>query len=187
MVVQTIVGTGEPGDAMIAVVAGSESDLEVMVKSGMFDIPTYVRISFELHVISADRNPDELDDFCRAVVRKEKVKAIIAVAGLAAVLASVIKARVGNIPVSAASLDEASQSANINKPKGIPIAAFGANGQNACYNAMMHACEIIAQADPFINEHLYQYFGMKNIEKPAEFCIDPEAVKKKFSKGTGNR
>lgn len=185
--IEGVTGTGEPGDSMIAVVAGSESDLEIMVKSGMFGILTYTGISFELHVISADRNPDEIDEFCRTVNAKGKVKAIITVAGLAAVLSSAIKARVGIIPVVAASLDDASQSANINKPKGTAVATFGAIGANACYNAVMHACEIIASGNSVIADKLEQYVGVKNCEKPARFCINSEEVKKKFLKGAGNR
>lgn len=183
MVISTIVGTGDPGDTLIAIVAGSESDLKIMAESGMFDILTHAGISFELHVISADRNPDEIDEFCRKVNSKGKVRVIVTIAGLAAVLASTIKARVGITKVLAASLDDASQSANINKPKGTAVAVFGANGQNACYNATMFACEIIADSDPVIAENLEAYAGMKRVEKPAEFCIDPEAVKKNFSKG----
>lgn len=180
MVIQTIVGTGDAGDTLIAIVAGSENDLNIMAESGMFDVLLHAKVPFELHIISADRNLDEIDDFCRKVNNKGKTKVIIAVAGLAAVLASVIKARVGIVKVLAASLDEASESANINKPKGTAIAVFGAKGKNACYNAAIFACEIVADGDLDIAENLQTYIGLKQCEESAQFCIDAMTVVKEF-------
>lgn len=175
------------GENKIAVVAGSESNLKTIMESEMFDIFKYAGISFELHIISADRNPDQIDEFCHAVIDKGKVEVIITIAGLAAVLASAIKARVGIIPVLAASMDAASLSANINKPKGVAIGVCGSDGVNACYNSAILAAEIVANGDQFIAENLEQYLGMKRLEKSAEYDIDPELLKKKYLKGSGNR
>jgi len=170
------------GKAPIAIIAGSESDLKIMVESDMFEILEIAKIPFELHIISADRNPDDIDEFCLRVKKERKVKVIVTVAGLAAVLASVIKAGVGIIPVLAAPLDDASLSSNINKPRGTTIGVCGALGKNACYNAAVLACEIVAVGDSGFRPDLEKILGMIRAEKPAQFDIDVELVKEKYLK-----
>lgn len=180
--IERTVNMGIPGTASIAVVAGSENDLKTIAESGMFEIFEHAGISFELDVISADRNADIINEFCLMVNKNRKVKVIITVAGLAAVLGSAIKANVGIIPVLAAPLDEDALRTNISKPKGMAIGVCGANGLNACYNAGMLASEIVAAGDPCIAAALEAFAGIKRVEKLAQFCIDPAAVKEKYLK-----
>lgn len=170
------------GKAAIVFVAGSESDLKIMAESGMFEVPEIAKIKYELHIISADRNPEEIDEFCLRVKKERKVKVIVTVAGLAAVLGSAIKANIGIIPVLAAPLDEDSLRSNISKPKGTVIGVCGAIGKNACYNAAVLACEIVAVGDTGVVEDLEAIIGIKRVEKPAQFDIDPELVKEKYLK-----
>lgn len=170
------------GTATISFIAGSESDLKIMVESGMFEVVERSEITFELHVISADRNPEEIDEFCRAVREKHLVKVIVTVAGLAAVLSSAIKSRVGIIPVLAVPLDNESLSSNINKPKGVSIGVCGAPGKSACFNTALLACEIVAISDAGIAEDVEAVLGTIRGEKSAQFDIDLELVKEKYLK-----
>lgn len=170
------------GTATIGFVVGSENDLKIMVESGMFDVVEQSGITFELHIISADRNPEAIDEFCLMVKKKRQIKVIVTVAGLSAVLASAIKAMVGIIPVLAIPLDNESLSSNINKPKGTDIGVCGAPGKNACFNTTLLACEIVATGDAGIAEDLEAVIATMREEKQAQFDIDPGLVKEKYLK-----
>ena len=84
---------------LISIIAGSTSDKEVYEKAE--DVLKENKITYELKIISAHRDPDKLDDYlksCQSLV-------YIAVAGLSAALPGVIASKtdkpVIGVPVSA--------------------------------------------------------------------------------------
>ncbi len=119
----------------VAVILGSASDrpiadraIEVLAKNG---------VSHDLQVLSAHRNPDELD----AYVKKCDAKVFIAIAGLAAALPGVVAARtqkpVIGVPVAAKLGGFDALLSIVQMPKGVPVACVGIdNGENAAYLAI---------------------------------------------------
>lgn len=119
----------------VAVILGSASDrpiadraVEVLSKNG---------VSYDVQVLSAHRNPDELD----AYVKKSDAKVFIAIAGLSAALPGVIASRtdkpVIGVPVSAKLGGLDALLSIVQMPRGIPVACVGIdNGDNAAYLAV---------------------------------------------------
>ncbi|HIH44402.1 MAG TPA: 5-(carboxyamino)imidazole ribonucleotide mutase [Candidatus Methanoperedenaceae archaeon] len=119
----------------VAVVMGSESDRAVAEKAAK--VLEDSGISFEVKVLSAHRNPDELD----AYIRKTDALVFIAIAGLSAALPGVIASKtrkpVIGVPVSAklGGLDALLAIAQM--PPGVPVACVGIdNGANAAHLAV---------------------------------------------------
>ena len=67
--------------AKVGIVMGSDSDMPVMAKAA--DILDQLGISYEMHIISAHREPDEFFDYARGAEARG-YKVIIAGAGMAA-------------------------------------------------------------------------------------------------------
>jgi 5-(carboxyamino)imidazole ribonucleotide mutase len=121
--------------ADVAVILGSASDraiadkaIEVLSKNG---------VSFDLQVISAHRNPDELD----AYVKGSGAKVFIAIAGLSAALPGVVASRtpkpVIGVPVSAKLGGLDALLSIVQMPGGVPVACVGIdNGANAAHLAI---------------------------------------------------
>jgi 5-(carboxyamino)imidazole ribonucleotide mutase len=119
----------------VAVILGSASDKQIADKA--VDVLSKSGVSYDLQVLSAHRNPDELD----AYVKSSDAKVFIAIAGLSAALPGVIAARtdkpVIGVPVSAklGGLDALLSIAQM--PKGVPVACVGIdNGDNAAHMAV---------------------------------------------------
>ncbi|MHA1855875.1 MAG: AIR carboxylase family protein, partial [Promethearchaeota archaeon] len=85
--------------AFISIIAGSKSDEGVFQKA--VDVLTKEGIPFEVKILSAHRNPEELDEY----VKKSKANVFICVAGLSAALPGVVASKtkkpVIGVPVSA--------------------------------------------------------------------------------------
>lgn len=119
----------------IAVIMGSESDRSIANRvTGVLENTDY---SFEVTVISAHRNPDELDEFVKAT----DARVIITIAGLSAALPGVVASKtrkpVIGVPVGAklGGLDALLSIAQM--PPGVPVATVGIdNGANAAYLAV---------------------------------------------------
>ena len=114
----------------VSIVMGSESDQSIADRA--ISVLEKSKYSFDLHVISAHRNPDELD----AHVASCDAKVYIAIAGLSAALPGVIASKtkkpVIGVPVSSklGGLDALLSIAQM--PKGVPVASVGIdNGANA--------------------------------------------------------
>jgi 5-(carboxyamino)imidazole ribonucleotide mutase len=119
----------------ISIIMGSESDrsianraLTVLEKTGY---------TYEVMVISAHRNPDELDRY----ISITDAKVFIAIAGLSAALPGVIASKtkkpVIGVPVSAklGGLDALLSIAQM--PPGVPVGSVGIdNGANGAYLAL---------------------------------------------------
>ena len=114
----------------VSIVMGSESDQSIADRA--ISVLEKSKYSFDLNVISAHRNPDELD----AHVASCDAKVYIAIAGLSAALPGVIASKtkkpVIGVPVSSklGGLDALLSIAQM--PKGVPVASVGIdNGANA--------------------------------------------------------
>ncbi|RLG26409.1 5-(carboxyamino)imidazole ribonucleotide mutase [Methanosarcinales archaeon] len=114
----------------VAILMGSKSDTSIAEKTSM--ALEEAGIAHEMRVISAHRNPNELDEY----VRNSDALLFIAIAGLSAALPGAIAARtrkpVIGVPVSTAlgGLDALLSIAQM--PPGVPVACVGIdNGVNA--------------------------------------------------------
>jgi 5-(carboxyamino)imidazole ribonucleotide mutase len=126
----------------VAVIMGSDSDLPVLKDA--FDRLKGLGISYEAHVYSAHRTPEEAAAFARDA-RKNDFGVIIAAAGKAAHLAGVLAAHttlpVIGVPIKSSldGLDALLSTAQM--PAGIPVATVAIDG---AANAALLAAEILA-------------------------------------------
>jgi len=119
----------------VAVILGSASDKQIADKA--VDVLSKSGVSYDLQVLSAHRNPDELD----AYVKSSDAKVFIAIAGLSAALPGVVAARtdkpVIGVPVSAKLGGLDALLSIVQMPKGVPVACVGIdNGDNAAHMAV---------------------------------------------------
>lgn len=130
----------------VGIVMGSDSDLPVIEKA--VKILRELDISFEAHVYSAHRTPEEARDFALNA-RANGFGVILAAAGMAAHLAGAIAANttlpVIGIPCKGPVLDGMDALlSTVQMPSGIPVATVGiGNGANAA----LLAAEILAVED----------------------------------------
>ncbi len=121
--------------ADVAVILGSASDRPVADKA--VEILSKNGIPYDIQVLSAHRNPDELD----AYVKGSAARVFITIAGLSAALPGVVASKtkkpVIGVPVSAklGGLDALLSIAQM--PPGVPVACVGIdNGANAAHLAI---------------------------------------------------
>ena len=147
--------------ATVGIVMGSDSDMPIMSKAaGILD---EFGIDYEMHIISAHREPDVFYDFAKGV--KEKgMKLIIAGAGMAAHLpgmcAALFPLPVIGIPMHTTSLGgRDSLYSIVQMPTGIPVATVAINGGA---NAGILAVKMLAMNDDKLLQALEEYIeGMK--------------------------
>lgn len=141
---------------MVGILAGSASDLPVLQQAGAilerFEIP------HEIHVMSAHRNPDAVDEYARTAEERGLV-AIICGAGRAAHLAGSVAARtvlpVIGVPVGADHLGGADALySTVQMPRGVPVATVGID---AAVNAALLAIEILAVRDTDVRKRLHRF------------------------------
>ncbi len=121
--------------ADVAVILGSASDRAIADKA--IEVLSKNNVSFDLQVISAHRNPDELD----AYVKASDAKVFIAIAGLSAALPGVVASKtmkpVIGVPVSAKLGGLDALLSIVQMPGGVPVACVGIdNGGNAAHLAI---------------------------------------------------
>jgi 5-(carboxyamino)imidazole ribonucleotide mutase len=116
----------------ISVIMGSESDRPIANRA--ISVLEKSKYTYEVMVISAHRNPDELDSY----VSSTDAKVFITIAGLSAALPGVVASRtkkpVVGVPVSAklGGLDALLSIAQM--PPGVPVGSVGIdNGANGAY------------------------------------------------------
>lgn len=115
---------------LVAVIMGSKSDQKIADKvTNKLD---ELKILYEVKVLSAHRNPDELAKY----VKSSNVEIFIAIAGLAAhlpgVIASITTKPVIGVPVSSKIGGLDALLSIVQMPKGVPVACVGIdNGENA--------------------------------------------------------
>lgn len=145
-----------PEEPLVGILVGSASDLPVLQQAGAilerFEIP------HEIHVMSAHRNPDAVDEYARTAEERGLV-AIICGAGRAAHLAGSVAARtvlpVIGVPVGADQLGGADALySTVQMPRGVPVATVGID---AAVNAALLAVEILAVRDTDVRKRLHEF------------------------------
>lgn len=121
--------------ADVAVILGSASDRAIADRA--VEVLSKNNISFDLQVLSAHRNPDELD----AYVKRSDAKVYITIAGLSAALPGVVASKTSRpvigVPVSAKLGGLDALLSIVQMPKGVPVACVGIdNGDNAAHLAI---------------------------------------------------
>lgn len=124
-----------PERVLVSVVAGSESDEPVYNKA--LDVLTSEDIPHELKILSAHRNPDDLDEY----IKSSEAQVFIAVAGLSAALPGVIASKtekpVIGVPVNAKLGGLDALLSIVQMPPGVPVACVGIDrGDNAAQLAI---------------------------------------------------
>jgi 5-(carboxyamino)imidazole ribonucleotide mutase len=140
-------GQADDGAHAVAVVMGSDSDLETM--QGAVDLLDRFGVSREVRVLSAHRRPDDMLAYGAAAAGRG-VQVIIAGAGGAAhlpgMLASVTRLPVIGVPVPLRRLDGLDSLLSIvQMPRGVPVATVAIGNAE---NAALLACRMLALADP---------------------------------------
>ena len=120
----------------VAIIMGSESDRAVADKA--VAVLAEYNVPYEVKVISAHRNPDELDRYLK---ESEDVSVIIAIAGLSAALPGVIASKtqkpVIGVPVSGKLLGLDALLSMVQMPSGVPVGVVGIDsGKNAALLAL---------------------------------------------------
>jgi 5-(carboxyamino)imidazole ribonucleotide mutase len=148
----------------VAVLIGSDSDRDtVMVAEPYFN---YFGIEWELHVLSAHRNPKEVSEFS-SNARKNGYGCLIGGAGMAAHLAGAIKAH-SSLPVIGIPMPGGISNgmdallATVQMPKGVPVATL-AVGKAGAINAAILCAEIfsIENEDLAVKLDLFKSNGCK--------------------------
>lgn len=142
--------------AQVGIVMGSDSDMAVMSKAaGVLD---QFGIGYEMHIISAHREPDLFFEWAKGAEARG-IKVIIAGAGMAAHLpgmcAALFPLPVIGIPMHTTSLGgRDSLYSIVQMPSGIPVATVAIGGAK---NAGILAAKILAVSDPSLLGKLKEY------------------------------
>ena len=144
---------------------GSDSDLKVMSKAAV--MLEELGIDYEMTIISAHREPDELIEWTRSAEGRG-MKVMIAGAGMAAALpgmcAAIFPMPVIGIPMHTTSLGgRDSLYSIVQMPTGIPVATVAINGGA---NAGILAAKILATSDDALLARLKEY--SKNLKEQVE-------------------
>ncbi|MCR4998803.1 MAG: 5-(carboxyamino)imidazole ribonucleotide mutase [Lachnospiraceae bacterium] len=132
--------------AQVGIVMGSDSDMPVMAKAA--EILDELGITYEMHIISAHREPEEFFTYAKEA-ESRGYKVIIAGAGKAAHLpgmcAAIFPMPVVGIPMKTSDLGGVDSLYSIvQMPTGIPVATVAINGGA---NAGILAAKILATGD----------------------------------------
>ena len=146
----------------VGIVMGSDSDLKVMKNAA--SMLEELEIDYEISIISAHREPDELVAWARGA-QERGIKVIIAGAGMAAALpgmcAALFSLPVIGVPLSGKNLDGLDAVFSIMQmPPGIPVATVAIDGAK---NAAILAAKILAVSDEEILERVNMY--AKNLKE----------------------
>ena len=142
--------------AQVRIVMGSDSDLSVMSKDA--ELLDEFGISYEMHIISAHREPDIFFEWAKGA-EERGIKVIVAGAGMAAHLpgmcAALFPMPVIGIPMHTTSLGgRDSLYSIVQMPSGIPVATVAIGGGK---NAGILAAKILAVSDPELLKKLKEY------------------------------
>lgn len=140
----------------VGIVMGSDSDLKVMSKAAA--TLEKFGVEYEMTIISAHREPDELIEWCRTA-EDRGVKVMIAGAGMAAALpgmcAALFTLPVIGVPLSGKNLDGMDAVFSIMQmPPGVPVATVAIDG---AMNAALLAMKILAASDEELLAKLNAY------------------------------
>ena len=140
----------------VGIIMGSDSDLKVMSKAAA--MLEEFGITYEMTIISAHREPDELIAWTRGAEGRG-IKVMIAGAGMAAALpgmcAALFAMPVIGVPLSGKNLDGMDAVFSIMQmPPGVPVATVAIDGAK---NAAILAAKILAASDEALLEKLKAY------------------------------
>jgi 5-(carboxyamino)imidazole ribonucleotide mutase len=149
------VGDGGPGP-LVGILSGSASDLPVMQQASA--ILDKLEVPNEVNVISAHRNPDQLDEYAR-LAEERGLQVIICGAGLAAHLAGAVAARtvlpVIGVPIGTKYLGGADALySTVQMPRGVPVATVAIDG---AVNAALLAAQILGVRDESVRVRLRRF------------------------------
>ncbi len=155
----------------VAVVMGSTSDWPAMKQS--VQLLDELGVTYEKHVISAHRMPEQLQAFGQSA-QENGLKVIIAGAGGAAHLPGMLAANtlvpVIGVPMQSRALNGLDSLLSIvQMPAGIPVATV-AIGEAGAKNAAILAAQIVAQGQPDVLANLAAFRA-----KQTQQSIDSEA------------
>jgi 5-(carboxyamino)imidazole ribonucleotide mutase len=140
----------------VAVLTGSQSDVPVL--EPCLQTLGDLGIEHELHVMSAHRTPDKVQQFA-ASAADQGFEVIIAAAGMAAHLPGVVAAwtalPVIGVPIGKPGMSGLDALLSIAQmPPGVPVACMAVNGAK---NAALYAAAILALKHPDVRRALEQY------------------------------
>jgi len=129
---------------LVGILMGSASDAETMAETEK--ILKKNKIPYEINVLSAHRNPDEVAKYAKSA-KKKGIKILICGAGMAAALAGVVSAHtdlpVIGVPIETKSLKGMdSLLSTVQMPGGVPVACM-AIGKAGAKNAGIFAVRIL--------------------------------------------
>lgn len=153
--------------AKVGIVMGSDSDMPVMAKAA--EILDKFGIDYEMTIISAHREPDELIAWTRTA-EERGMKVMIAGAGMAAALpgmcAALFALPVIGVPLSGKNLDGMDAVFSIMQmPPGVPVATVAIDGAK---NAALLAAKILAASDGELLDKLKAYTAKMKEEVQAK-------------------
>lgn len=144
---------------MVAVVMGSDSDLNVM--QSCVDQLVSFGVETEVRIISAHRTPEIAADFAQNA-DQNGIRVIIAAAGMAAHLAGSLAARTA-LPIIGVPLSSSAGLGGVDAllstvqmPPGVPVASMGI-GKAGAKNAALFAIQILALSDEKISAKLAEF------------------------------
>ncbi len=161
----------------VAFLLGSDSDLPSL--EGAFQVLEKLEIGFHVRILSAHRTPEEATGFARDA-KKNGIRVLIGVAGLAAHLAGALAAH-SNLPVLGVPVDAGplrghdALLSTVMMPPGIPVGTLGI-GKSGARNAALFAARILALQDPQLAERLD---ALREAEREKTLGKDRE-VRKRF-------
>ncbi len=140
----------------VAVLTGSQSDVPIM--EPCLHALKDLGIEHELHVMSAHRTPDKVQQFAAAAA-DQGFEVIIAAAGMAAHLPGVVAAwttlPVIGVPIGRPGMSGLDALLSIAQmPPGVPVACMAVNGAK---NAALYAATILALKHPDVRRALERF------------------------------
>ena len=143
---------------LVGVIIGSKNDLPFIKET--LDILESFKISYELKVLSAHRNPGRTSKYAEEA-EKRGIEVIIAAAGLSAHLAGALAARtllpVIGVPIPSEPLKGVeSFLSTLQMPSGVPVATMSI-GKAGAKNSAILAAEILSLKYPEIRRKLREY------------------------------
>ncbi|MFP4548578.1 MAG: 5-(carboxyamino)imidazole ribonucleotide mutase [Fidelibacterota bacterium] len=143
----------------LTILVGSKSDLDTIETTKKY--LDFFNFSYDLKVLSAHRQHDELQQYIKEIENEGSVQTIIACAGMAAHLPGVVAAMtqipVIGVPLNASPLGGVDALYSIvQMPKGIPVATMSI-GKAGVINAIVYTAKIIALHDDSMKEKLTEF------------------------------
>lgn len=138
----------------VAILTGSDSDLEVMNEAAL--VLKEFGVSYDLKVLSAHRSPEDVRSYVKRA-KEHGVRIFICGAGGAAHLAGTVAAQttlpVIGVPITSALNGLDSLLSTVQMPAGVPVATVSI-GKAGARNAGLLACQILAVHDKVLSEKL---------------------------------